>query len=226
MPMTEPRTSRQHEKTRRVLDPIERISEVLFGLIMALTFTGSIRVSSAGQSEIRTLLIGAIGCNLAWGIVDAVIYLVTTLIERSRRITTLQNVRNAASSEQARAVIAEAMPPDIASIVTSQELEVVRVRLVQLPDPPARPHLTRSDLAAAGAVFLLVVLSTFPVVLPFAIVGDVRLAMNVSNAVALLMLFTCGCSLGRYAGRRTLFMGLSMVATGAALVGTTLLLGG
>jgi len=193
---------------------------------MALTFTGTIRISSAGENEMRTLLIGAIGCNLAWGIVDAVIYIVTTLVERSRQITLLHSIRNAASPEQAHAIIADAMDPGVASIVTAHELEAIRARLVQLPEPPPRPRLTRSDLAAAGAVFLLVVLSTFPVVLPFAIVGDVRLAMNVSNAVALLMLFACGCSLGRYAGRRTLFMGLSMVAIGAALVGITLLLGG
>ncbi len=209
-----------------MLEPVERISEVLFGLIMALTFTGSIRVSSAGENEMRTLLIGAIGCNLAWGIVDAVIYIVTTLVERSRQITLLHSIRNAASPEQAHAVIADTMDPGVASIVTAHELEAIRARLAQLPDPPTRPRLTRNDLAAAVAVFLLVVFSTFPVVLPFAVVADVRLAMGISNAIALLMLFACGCSLGRYAGRRTLLMGLSMVAIGAVLVAATIVLGG
>ena len=40
-------TPQQRYKPRRVLDPVDRISEVLYGLIVALTFTGSIRVSSA-----------------------------------------------------------------------------------------------------------------------------------------------------------------------------------
>lgn len=52
---------------KRVLDPMERLSEVLFGLIMVLTFTGSLGAATAGREEIRTMLIGAIGCNLAWG---------------------------------------------------------------------------------------------------------------------------------------------------------------
>jgi hypothetical protein len=56
----------------RVLEPGERISEVLFGLIMVLTFTGSLSVAEAGREDIRTMLVGALGCNLAWGIIDAV----------------------------------------------------------------------------------------------------------------------------------------------------------
>src|SRR5204863_508677 len=49
--------------SRRVLEPIERISEVLFGVIMVLTFTGSLSVAEAGREDVRTMLIGAIGCN-------------------------------------------------------------------------------------------------------------------------------------------------------------------
>jgi hypothetical protein len=53
-------------RTRRVLAPIDRVSEVLFGLIMVLTFTGSLSVAEAGRDDVRTMLIGALGCNLAW----------------------------------------------------------------------------------------------------------------------------------------------------------------
>jgi hypothetical protein len=51
--------------SKRVLDPHERISEVLFGLIMVLTFTGSISIAEAGREDIRAVLIAALGCNLA-----------------------------------------------------------------------------------------------------------------------------------------------------------------
>jgi hypothetical protein len=39
-----------------VLEPIDRTSEVLFGLIMVLTFTGSLSVAQARR---RAMLIGA-----------------------------------------------------------------------------------------------------------------------------------------------------------------------
>ena len=55
------------QRSKGLLDPIERLSEVLFGLIMVLSFTGSLSAATAGREEIRTMLFGAIGCNLAWG---------------------------------------------------------------------------------------------------------------------------------------------------------------
>ena len=64
------------KSSKRVLEPHERISEVLFGLIMVLTFTGSLSVAQAGRDDVRAMLIGALGCNLAWGIIDAVFYYV------------------------------------------------------------------------------------------------------------------------------------------------------
>ena len=69
---------------RRVLEPSERTAEVLFGLIMVLTFTGSLSVADAGRADVRAMLIGALGCNLAWGIIDGVLFLMSTLAEKSR----------------------------------------------------------------------------------------------------------------------------------------------
>src|SRR6185295_17919222 len=96
--------------SRRVLEPIDRVSEVLFGLIMVLTFTGSLSVAEAGHEDIRTMLIGALGCNLAWGIIDAILYLMGCLAERGRNLMTLQAVRRATDPPQAQRLIAEALP--------------------------------------------------------------------------------------------------------------------
>src|SRR5690349_7398439 len=83
---------RQHAETTtppRLLDPIDRFSEILFGLIMVLTFTGTISAAESGREEIRTMLFASIGCNLAWGIVDAVMYLFESVAERGRGIVSL-----------------------------------------------------------------------------------------------------------------------------------------
>ena len=57
--------------SNRFLDPIDRISELFFGLIMVLTSTGTLSVLNAGRVEVKTMIMGALGCNLAWGIIDA-----------------------------------------------------------------------------------------------------------------------------------------------------------
>src|SRR6201987_6487109 len=96
----------------RVLDPMERISETLFGLILALTFICSLGVATAGNIKIQTMLIGALGCNLAWGIVDGGLYLLARINERGRHILTLRAIRQAADHEAAQRVIADALPEE------------------------------------------------------------------------------------------------------------------
>ena len=58
------------------MNPVDRVSELLFGLFMALTFVGAVSVADSGPAEIRTMLAAALGCNLAWGLADAIMYLV------------------------------------------------------------------------------------------------------------------------------------------------------
>ena len=68
----------------RVLDPVERVSEVIFGVLMAMTFIGALSVATGGREEVRTAMIAALGCNIAWGLVDAVMYVIAILTERTR----------------------------------------------------------------------------------------------------------------------------------------------
>lgn len=164
----------------RVLDPVERVSEILFGLIMVLTFTGSISVAEAGREEVRTMLFGAIGCNLAWGIVDAVMYLLTSLVERQRATSA----------------------------------------------PGERASLTTQDARGAVETFLLVVVCTLPVIVPFIVFSDAVRALRVSNGIAVAMLFLGGYALGRYSGLHPWKLGVSMTALGILLVGITMALGG
>jgi VIT1/CCC1 family predicted Fe2+/Mn2+ transporter len=209
-----------------VLDPVERISELLFGLIMVLTFTGSLSAATAGREETRTMLFGAIGCNLAWGIVDAFMYLINTLTERGQGILKLRAVRAAKSPEAARRIIAEALPGPVASVLQGGEMEALRQRLSRLPEPPARPRLDKQDFLAAAGVFLIVFLSTFPVVIPFIFMHNALRALRISNAIAIMMLFLCGYRLGNYGGHRPWRMGLAMVIVGSVLVAITIALGG
>ena len=208
----------------RVLDPLERFSEAAFGLVMVLGFTGSFSAATAGEQDVRELLIGAIGCNLAWGTVDAMMYLIATVAQRGRDLTLLQSMRE--GPDTARRVLADALPDPVAGVLSEAELEDLRQRVVAAPLPARGVPLGLDDLKGALGVFLLVFLSTLPVVLPFAILDEPLLAMRVSNGIAIALLYVCGHSLGRYAGSRPWLTGLAMVGIGFALVGVTIALGG
>src|SRR4029079_2636080 len=101
---------RSRSDMRRVLTPNERISEVLFGLIMVLTFTGSLSVAESGREDIRTMLIAALGCNIAWGVIEAVLYLRSCLADSGRELMMYRNVRAAGDSQAAHQMIRNALP--------------------------------------------------------------------------------------------------------------------
>jgi len=214
------------EKRRRVLEPTERFSEILFGLIMVLTFTGSLSVATSGREDVKAMIIGAIGCNLAWGIVDAIMYVMNSLAERGRSLVMFRKLRAERDPAGARRVIADALPPIVAQVSTQEELESLRQRLTTMPEPDRHAALNRGDLLAALAVFLLVFLSTFPVVLPFFLVSDAVRALRFSNAIAIFMLLVGGYEYGRYAGFRPWLAALVMVTIGLVLVAATIALGG
>ncbi|HEX4885102.1 MAG TPA: hypothetical protein VFX05_13250 [Casimicrobiaceae bacterium] len=209
----------------RLLDPVDRISEILFGLIMAMTFVGSLSIATAGQEDVRAVTAAAFGCNLAWGLVDAVMYVIRTLTERTR-LRRLARRLVQAEPEEARRMIAAELPPGIAGITGPDEIEGMRRRLRAAPVATA-PLLSGRDALEALAIFMLVVLATFPLVVPFVLIDDIGLAVRASRVVALAMLFLAGAALGRYAGHpRPLRIGAAMAVFGAVLIGVVMALGG
>jgi len=207
------------------LSPVDRVSGVIFGLIMALTFTGTLSVATADRNEVRDMLIGALGCNIAWGLVDAVMYLLATLTERRRNLAILREVQSRPGAGRVHQLIADALPPVIASTMEPAELDVIRARLERLPVPPAA-SLALGDFRAALGVFLLVFLATLPVALPFAFIHDAHRGLRVSNGIALIMLFAGGYYLGRHAEAHPWRTGVATLAAGVLLVWATIALGG
>jgi hypothetical protein len=211
---------------KRVLDPAERIAEVLFGLIMVLTFTGSLSIADAGREDVREMLIGALGCNTVWGIIDGILYLMGCLAEKGRDLSVFRAVRRAGNPERAARLIADALPPALASVLQPAELAAMHRRLTELPEPADRARLSSTDWRGALGVFLLVFLSTFPVAVPFIFMQSTFSAMRVSNAVAVTMLFIAGFAYGRLVGRSPWLFGMGMVLLGCVLVALTIALGG
>lgn len=223
MSADEPPQARERE---RVLDTVDRVSEMCFGLFMALTFVGTVSAATSGEDAGRKMLFTALGCNLAWGLADAVMYLVRTIADRARRhalALAVQRERNAAAGVRAlRERVSAALDP----FISDADLEAIRKRIAASETLPERAHFVRADFLAALAIFIIIVLSTFPVAAPFVIFTHVPTALLISRMLTLAMLFICGFALGGYAGWSGWKAGLSMMALGVLLTMAIIALGG
>ncbi|AMO25283.1 membrane protein [Ramlibacter tataouinensis] len=214
-----------NEPREPVLSPVERVCELCFGLFMALTFVGAVSAATAGADAGRLMFYTALGCNLAWGLADAVMYLVRTLTQRARRLRLAAAIRADADPARGLRRLKAELTGVIWTLVGDAELEAVRARLAALPQLPPKPHLTGPDYVAAAGIFVLVVLGTFPVALPFLFLATPT-ALLVSRVLTLAMLFACGLALGRYAGGGGWKSGLAMTVVGVALTAAIIALGG
>ena len=214
------------EKNSDVLDPIDRISEILFGLIMVLSFTGSISVVSDGRAEISELLWAALGCNLVWGIIDAVFYLMGIIFSRGHGLSVLRRLKVTKDKDTSRNLLADELPLYLTAILKPEEVDSINERLVNLESLPQKRIISASDLMGAFLIFLFVFACTFPVALPFAVFQNTALALRISNLIALLILFFGGISVGKYAGFKPFWTGTIILFLGVILVGLTIALGG
>jgi VIT1/CCC1 family predicted Fe2+/Mn2+ transporter len=213
------------EERQPLLDPVDRISEVLFGLIMAVTIVGSLSIATAEKAEVRTVLYAALGCNVAWGFVDAVMHLMRTATDRSRLRAIGQRARQT-DAAAGRALVASALPDHLEPFLGANDLEAVRQRI--LAQPAETGSILRGrDFVEAVAIFAWVVVATFPVVLPFLVIQDGPQAFDMSRIVTVVMLGLAGFALGRYATHpRPLLTGASMAVFGVLLIGAVKALGG
>jgi hypothetical protein len=214
---------------QRHLDPASRLGEILFGLIMVLTATLTAGLSVAeGKAGVRQLLLSAIGCNIAWGIIDGIMYVMNCLIERGDKARLIQAIQNAPSPNAALDIIRTTIETEFESLTEPEVREplcqAVFKHLAHLR--PAKTRVTKQDLYGAVASFWLVFFSCLPAALPFLIFSDPTRALRVSNGILIVMLFLVGHKWAQYANVSRLAAGLAMVVIGLALVGVAILLGG
>jgi len=204
----------------------DRISEILFGLIMALTFTCTISITDSDKATVDEMLFGALSCNIAWGLVDAVMYIMMVRTDKGRGFAIFNFVRRSKDTSKANQFISDALPPAIANVLQPEEVEKIRQRILQLPEPNNTLGQKFKDYKIAAGIFLLVFLSTFPVAAPFIFIDDLQTALRISNVIAILIMFFCGWNLGKYAGRKSFVTGITMSILGVLLVLITIALGG
>jgi hypothetical protein len=215
----------ERSERKRILDPMDRIIEAIFGIVMVLTFTCTFSAVEATRADVRSMMLAAIGCNVAWGLVDGIMYLVARVTQQMRGLQVLKTLRVSGPAE-GRLALAGALPPLVSEALGETGVDDLRARLVALPTTPERIRISLEDWLGAFGIFLIAVISMMPVLVPFIVMKEPHPAMRVSNGVALAMLFVLGQQWASLIGLPRWRVGIAMAFGGAVLVGITIALGG
>jgi hypothetical protein len=218
------------EILHRYLDPSTSLAEILFGLIMTLTFTlgAGLIIEDEGRAGARELLIAVIGCNVAWGIIDGALYLVGQLFDRGRLQRLGLAIRRTQKRSDAVTLVAEELNPLLGGLLSPRETEALYERIVDNVSRKvqAKNSITRDDWLGALVSFFLVVITSLPAAIPFLLIDDARLALRVSNAVLVALLFFSGYWWARYTVSKPWVAGLAFLLIGTGLVAAAIALGG
>lgn len=210
---------------QRQLDPAEILGEILFGLIMVLTFT--LGAALAGGYE-RGLLLAAIGCNVAWGVIDGVLLVLSSRYARRRRGRLIRAIHAAHDEAAALVAVREELEPGVLALTRSEDREHLyrSVHALLARAQPMPMTFSRDDWMTGLAVFVLVVAPALPAALPFFVVRDPHLALRLSNALLVALLFAIGWRWARHIEMRAWLSGLTMMTLGMILVAVAVALGG
>lgn len=213
------------------LDPGTRMGEILFGLVMTLTFTlgAGLALEQEGREGARTLLIATIGCNVAWGLIDGVFYVLGRVFERGRRARIAAEVRAAASPLDAEQRVADELDDPLASLADEPARRAlcasIARRLSQDAIPPGA-RVTQSDLLGGFWAGWLVFACSFPAAIPFFFIDEPHVALRVSNLLLIVLLAIVGYRAGREAHARPWASSATFVVAGLLLVAAAIALGG
>ncbi len=181
------------DRQGRLPDPIDRLSEAMSGLLLALAFTGRMSVAFGSGTTVRDVLLAAIKYSVARGIVQATVCLPATTGERARSSAGPEAPRAAPEAEVLRAVL----PAPVARMRPGAEVRLIPQMLRRVGEPVGVQHVQGWDWCAAAVVFAPATGATWPPIRPFSLTDHLSLAMPLSNTIAVAMLFAIGLLLYR-----------------------------
>jgi VIT1/CCC1 family predicted Fe2+/Mn2+ transporter len=205
-------------------------AEILYGTIIAMTFTSSLRdYPGVPDILVRNVVFAALFCCIAWGLADGLFYFWERnyIVRQENRI--IASSRSASGRDAAVAMLGEQLDDSILRNVPGETRAEFYGRLSQyLAGAADREKVTPREAATLVlGTFLRSAVAGLVIVAPFFLVGDVDQALAVSNLLGILLLFAVGYTrtLEKDLASRVV-NGLGAAMVGVVIAAITIALGG
>ena len=231
------RTKSGKEFLESLIDPIDWLSETIFSILILLLYILAFRVimlsgtpqATISHDIVNELLIGSLGAVLAWGMIDGIMYALTSVFERGERHRLLRDIQAARSEQEALDIIAEDMDYLLEPIAGEDVRKALYSSVLThlLNSAPRNIGLKREDITGVLGHVLVAILAVIPSIIPFFVFRyDYYLAIRISIFVSFVVLFLSGFRWGKYAGANPWKTGLLIMSIAVILVLIAFLLEG
>jgi hypothetical protein len=221
----------------KILDPIDRMSETIFSILIVLIFTLAYRAYSLlpNNNDIFVLtdsiaiFRAALGAVVAWGIIDAIMYAILSFFERKDLVRFVNEIKSNPTDPAGLQIIAEEFDHLFEPITEEAQRISIYTQIHQAikDTQPKRIKLEKEDILGAGAVFIAAIVAVIPSLAPLVIFRDnLRLALLLSNLFSFLMLFFTGYRWGKHSRHKPLVTGLIIMSIAILMVILAIPLGG
>jgi hypothetical protein len=214
------------------LSASDRLSEILFGLIMAMTVIGASKIALVSGDEVingRVIIASALGCNIAWGLVDAIMYVFTGLVDRGKYTGLIATINKTKDENAAIAVIDKALDSELLDNLDAAERKQLCAGLFKKLSTvePKKVRVVRDDIIGAIICFFFAFSTAFLLVIPFFIpVGKLFVKIWLSRIISYGMLFVIGYAYASHTNKGKVRTAVGMVVVGVIINIVIILLGG
>jgi len=168
-------------------------SEPMFGVIMVVCFTSLLRAyPGVAEQILGTILLSALFCCIAWGLVDGIFYAWEAHYELDKK-KKIQAIARSEGGEKARDLVEDNLGDTLVDLLDEGDKEqIYQIVQKKAPGIDLGKVSLRDDVMTILIAFGLVVGSSIIVMIPFLIIGDVMKALVVSNTTGIVLLFFMG----------------------------------
>lgn len=169
-------------------------SEPMFGVIMVVCFTSVLRAfPDATDKVVETILVSALFCCIAWGLVDGIFYAWEAhyLLEKKKKLQAW--VQAPKDPKKGRELVEDDLGDTIVDLMDEKDKEqIYQIVEKNVPGVDLGHVSIKEDIITVAIAFGLVVGSSIIVMLPFLWFSPLTTALKISNITGILLLFIMG----------------------------------
>lgn len=196
----------------KYLSIVDRTGEVAFAVIMVIIINGYVALSELNTGFVYIVAVN-LGACLSWGIIDGLIYALSSSMERNNIRNKLLTLKASPKGNNALETVKTSLDGTFLADFDEKGKEAIaRAIITHIPEASLGENkvLTKQELMGWLSIVTIYLIVGFLLALPFLVLPNKVFAWLVSNGVGVVWLFWYGVQLGKIAGKNRWLLGMIM----------------